>query len=227
MAYALVGSIGTVASSTGATITPTFAQSTTAGNLLIAWIYNSNGNTPTLSGWTRSHATTTASIMYKPNCAAGESNPAFNVGGGTNFAALGEFSGGATSSPVDQTGSTGNALGNGTTTASAADTAAGELLVACLAAQLSKTGTDTTTFSFNNGATPTSNLNNDASSVIDHYRFAWGITTGNSAADSNTFTHGSMNLIGDNEIIASFLLAAAGPAANPPYVNPMPPLIAQ
>ena len=219
MAYALVGSIGTVKQFSGTTITPAFAQATTAGNLLIAWL-GATGATLSVTGtgWTQAVDAAggatglPASIWYRANCGAGETAPSFSFASISNgWAVLGEFSGGETTSPVDQVGNgpQGNTSTPQTAACASADAQAGELLVSCSYDDLSKAGTVTTSDTYNNGATPTSNLNNDATSIVRHYRFAWGTTTGNSAADQNSHADNSMNLVGMNTCVASFKLPAA------------------
>lgn len=222
MAYALVGSLGAVAE--GTSPAAAFGQATTAGNLLIAWIGNGAGNTVSeSSGWTQATGITAAvraQIWYKENCGASESAPSFSST--SSFAVrLGEFSGGSTSSPpTDQAR---NTVSGGaspiTNTADAADVAAGELVIGTVGILLSKAGTDTTTVTFNNGATTLGQANNDATSTNVHYRFAYGITTGNSSADTVTGTDTSMNLSSMAVALTSFKLAAAGPAASLVY-NP-------
>ena len=223
MAYALVGSAGSVASGT-ASVSPSFGQATTAANLLIGWItsYGSGGAiTTTASGWTVAHDPGTASglrgaIWYKANCGASETAPTFTSSGATGmFAALAEFSGGATSSPIDQHTDSGFGTGSPTVTLPGADAAAGELFVTGHALLLSKAGTNTSTDSYNNGATPTTNLNNDATSTANHYTFAWGVTTSNTGADSDTTTDSSMNITIGTVVIVSFLLASAAAATIP------------
>lgn len=208
MAYALVGSAGTVATGSGSA-SPAFGQATSAGNLLIAWVIAVGGGaTTSASGWSKAVARgDLTAIWYKPGSGAGETAPAF-TGTGNMFAMLAEFSGGATSSPFDQGIAQGGA---GTSpvvaTNTSADVQAGELLVSAARDALSKAGTATTSSTFNNGATPTTNANNDSTSTTDHYRFDWGITTGNSAADSNSHANGSMNLSATDVVIGSFKLA--------------------
>lgn len=210
MAYALVGSVGTVASGTNSA-SPTFAQATSVGHLLVAWVAGSQITVTSTQSWTFiAAAATSAGIWYKANCAANETAPVFS-GSGTMFAALAEFSGGATAAPEDQHGF--NAGATGVTPVSvanaAADVAAGELVVCTQWDTLSKAGTTTTSHTYNNGATATGNLNNDGTSSLNHYRFSFGITTGNAAADSVSLADSSKNLTTVTGRSASFLLAAA------------------
>lgn len=220
MAYALVGSAGAVNSGT-TSASPAFGQATSAGNLLIAWAAGTTGGTTPISvsgtGWSTASARNPASgtcvaIFYKANSGAGEAAPTFALTSGTALsAALAEFSGGATSAPADRTdgfsfGSTSprNAAGVGL------DAAAGELLVSAGSWSLSKAGTATTADTYNNGATPTTNLNNDAASTTAHYRFAWGTTTSNAVVTSDSQSNSSMNITEGYVIVCTFLLAGAG-----------------
>src|SRR5881396_1735974 len=137
MAIALVGSVGTAVTGT-TSVSPTFGQSTTAGNLLIAWVINDNGVTPaTPSGWTLmagNGAGDRARVYFKPNCGAGETAPTFSEAGATFMAAaLAEFSGADTASPEDG-GNRGNTSNAGTSSPlvinkPSADSASGNLIV--------------------------------------------------------------------------------------------------
>ena len=226
MAYAIVGSFGTVASGTNS-VAPSFPQSTTAGNLLLGWVIGwgtslsvsfSDGN------WTlgRSNSSTTfyTAIWYRENCGAGESAPTITVSGGTQAnAAFAEFSGGATSSALDKTGQQTTSASSPLIVSSlTADTAAGQLYATAFGWLLSKAGTGTTADTYNNGATASGNANNDSTSTANHYRFAYGITTGNSSGDSNSETQSSMNITLGRGALASFKLFTA--AERETFANP-------
>lgn len=215
MAYALVGSLGSVA--TNGVNTPAFGQATTAGNLLIAWVAVNSVSAASLTGtgWTQavevvSGSSHLAAVWYRANCGASESAPTFS---NWTFGMLGEFSGGATSSPVDQTGSNSGASSPVVAACSLADTASGELFVSADWIGLSKSGTQTSSDTYNN-ATPSGNANNDATSTTSHYRFAYGITTANASADQTSIASGSMNLSVIAGAVASFKLAAAAAATS-------------
>lgn len=216
MAYALVGSVGT------ASATPAYAQATSAGNLLICWVRASGATSSTSTGWAQAvekisgAGSTTASIWYRANSTAGEAAPTI-----TNLivGALAEFSGGATSLPLDQIGSQNGLATPILAVAAAADTAAGQLVVTTGQWVLSKSATNTTADTYNNGATPTSNLNNDATSTSGHYRFAWGTTTGKTAADQDSQSNDSMNLSSGCLVIASFKLASAARFPRNPAID--------
>lgn len=220
MAYALVGSLGSPA--TGAPPTPTFGQATTAGNLLVAWV-RANGTvtiTTSSTGWALAAGFVSGvRIFARPNCGAGESAPTWSGGNATVM--LGEFSGGATSSPVDLTGTANGATSPQTATGAGADAAAGELVLGCEAIDLSKAGTHTSSITYNNGASSLGDAHNDGTSTTQHYRFSYGITTGNAAADQVGGTSSSMNLLEIQLAFASFKLAAAGPVASLVY-DPQP-----
>lgn len=212
MSYALVGSLGSVA--TGTPAAPSFGQATTAGNLLIAWIINPNGGTISTSstGWTADNGAAgnavTAQVWHRANCGAGESAPSFTNANGNSFSVmLGEFSGGATSSPSDQLINQGGSVSPTTFTLPSADVEAGELVIAATCTLLSKAGTHTSTQTLNNGATATGNANDDSTSTAAHYRFCYGITTTKAAADNVQCTSSSMNLNNIRTGLASFKLA--------------------
>jgi hypothetical protein len=126
------------------------------------------------------------------------------------WAALAEFSGGATVSPLDKVGNNSGSVSPVVGACSAADVASGQLFVTCGGHALSMSASTTTADTYNNGATPTSNLNNDATSTTgNHYRFAWGATTGNSAADQTSQSDTSSSLSSLALAVASFKAAAA------------------
>lgn len=212
MAYALVGSVGTVATGAGfGSVSPAFAQATTAGNLLVAWVAAvASGTISGTQNWVNPTGTVGSCVMYKANCAANETPPTLSTtASGVVFAALAEFSGGATSLPPDQ-----QALQSSTTitplviTAGGIDATPGELVLVLQIDKLTKAGTVTTSHTYNNGATANANLNNDASSTVDHYRFSWGTTTGNSAADNCSLADNSKNITNIKGALQSFKLAA-------------------
>ncbi len=216
MAYALVGSIGTVATGSNS-LSPTYAQATSAGNLLIFILVTRDAqgvNSMTQSfvnAVNQLDATNalTAEIWYKANCAAGETAPVATITGGLTGAAgvLAEFSGGATSSPVDTFGGANSATSPDAVTATGTLVEIGELVISSSVYQSTKAETVTTANSYNNGATPTGNLNNDATSIALHYRFAYGITTG-TAAQTNSTTNTSMNLNTITSSLATFKLVS-------------------
>jgi hypothetical protein len=105
--------------------------------LLLAWAQSNNNAASSFpitisdSGWelvvTTGQAYNWSGLWAKPNCAAGETAPTFSDSGYQLNAGLLEFSGIATSSPLDQTGA-------GTATdpvqCASADTVANDLIVA-------------------------------------------------------------------------------------------------
>jgi hypothetical protein len=218
MAYALVGTIGAVTTGTsGASITPAWgtSENRTANNLLICWVdsYAISTLPSAPTGWSiakqvSSTAVTTASIFYKIAAGSDTAPTIGPVSGAILSGQLAEFSGNASSSPLDQTGS---ATTISTTplvaTTAGTDAAAGELVVVAMASRYSIAGTKTTTHTLNNGASATS-TNNDATSTINHYNFAYGITTGNSSADSDSCAFTTTNSQAQALVIASFKLAA-------------------
>jgi hypothetical protein len=192
----------------------------TANNLLILFVgvnlTSSSSNITDPSGWTvgvkfaSSGAVTCANIYYRI-ATGSDTSPTISAptSGARLVGMISQFSGNATSSVLDQTGSN-HGTGAYSATAGAADAALGELVCACFAGNLNSNGTITDTYSFNNGATFTATNNNSSSSKA-HYCLGWGITTGNSAADSVTL--GSATTTTDSSLaLASFHL----PGGNPP-----------
>lgn len=212
MAIALVGSVGTLANGT-TTVQPGFGQATTAGNLLVGWAFQiaGTGSINVNQGWSMSPSAALGfALAYKQNSGAGETAPTFSTSSGTptSFSAqVAEFSGAATSGALDQNRSAAGAATPQVTTALAADADAGELVIAMTGVVLSKAGTDTTTLALNNG-TITSTANNDATSLINHFRFGYCVTTSNAAADAATATDTSMNMTSLLAALVSFKLAS-------------------
>lgn len=139
MTIALVGSPGAVATvASGNTITPTFGQATTAGNMLIArlaapTIISISWTPP--AGWTIA-AQSNGAIAYKANCAAGESAPTFTCSNTlTLYADVTEWSGVGLLDKVNAGGHT-NAGG---------DTNTSDLAIYVAAWSLSKSATTTFT----------------------------------------------------------------------------------
>lgn len=106
---------GSEASASGTTIVPSFSTASTAGDLLVATISDLNSNCTTdsfsaPSGWVKAaHSCRSGigpvEIWYRPNAPA-TTSVSFGTGssGANTRAQLSEFSGVATSSPLDQTG---------------------------------------------------------------------------------------------------------------------------
>jgi hypothetical protein len=214
MTIALV-SQGAVAAS----YTPAFGQATTAGNLLLAWTTTTSNastfsTTTSATGWTLvksgGGAFDWVGLWARPGCGAGETAPTFTDPDPNGlFSMLAEFSGAATSSPVDQSG----AIAGGTVSCSAPDTAASELLANVgrwdggTGGPVTITVTATDTNSTNVSLTLTSN---ESSVGTQFYFWAWGITgaTLGSAEDSASNTISEFEN-SSAQVIASFKNAPA------------------
>lgn len=203
---------------------PSFGQATTAGNLLVAWVCvpgsSSVVTTCNDSNWLLAagggEAGITGDIMtlwYRPNCGASETAPTFAHSGSTQafIARLGEFSGADTSSVLGHAASGESATSPVTITMSGADSVSGCLVLSVGYTNLSMSGTHTSSDTYNNGATQTDVASNDGTSTQNHYTFAWGLTTGNSAAQNDAFASNSMSLFSIWSALATFLPASAGP----------------
>lgn len=206
--------LGTVASSTTSPVSPAFGQATAAGNFLVAWVGGGGAAAPSTgaSGWLQNPNTASnaqSTVWYKPNCSANETAPSFTQSGTVSqmYALLGEFSGVALSSPLDQNNV---GLAASPTVMVGADSVAGELLILADFLSGTKSATVTISDSFNNGATA-AGLNNGSTKTTFHYDFLWGVTTSNASADSWTFTHTpSTGTISDWTVFLSFKPPAAG-----------------
>src|SRR5205814_937785 len=161
------------------------------------------------------------SFYFKANCAAGETAPTITNTAGTFCAAvLTEFSGAATTSPVDQDANPATGLTSPqTVTLLAADVAAGDLMLATGFYVYTMAGTKTTSDTYNN-ATATAIGNNDATSTVNHYRFSYGITTTNASADNDAaaFTITNISSVAVNAV--SFKAGALAAVVHP--FSPLP-----
>ena len=222
MAVALVR-LGTVA----ATLSPSFGQSTTAGNLLVAWMTSNSGNATdpfgsSSSGWVKAVTGGSAfewcSIWYKPDCGASETAPVFtDSGSSSGDSMLGEFSGAALTSVLDSSGATSGSSSTQTATNAAADTAAGDLIIfSAMWNGGNASGTITNTMHDGTGSTVTPNAtSNSGAAVTFYYDFVWGIAgTAGATKDTATGTNSLFNNGGC--AIVSFLAAAAAAPAAPP-----------
>lgn len=165
-------------------------------------------------------------IAYKTALSSGsDATPSFSTSTAATveFSILLEFSGLETSPALlfqAFKSSADGATSPDTETCSATDTEAPCLWLAGGRTRLSMTGTHTSTLASNNVTTVNAITNNDGTSTLIHYRFAWGETTSNASATNVTQTSDSMNISGLTETLATFNMAAAA-AGSPafPYVG--------
>lgn len=142
---------------TAASVTPAFAQATTAGNLLTAAVVG-DGTEPTTAavGWVKAQSVGTpwAALWVKPNCGNNEAAPTFTASNGKApmIAQLNEWSGAATANPVNQTGSgaAAPAINQMTAVNAAADGESGDLFLTCICWLVSASGTPSYKSSINN-----------------------------------------------------------------------------
>ena len=228
MAVALV-SLGPVSAS----FSPSFGQSTTAGDLLVAWLASNSGSatnpfTTSSGGWTiipgdpgtyGGYAWT--AVAYKANCAAGETAPVFSDGvtGTAIYSQLGEFSGAATSNVLDQSG-TGSGDEIQTAACTAPDTQSGDLIVS--GAYWNSPGgaaTASVTLTGGTGAavTPNTTTGQPGGAGTTVYAFTWGVA-GAAGADDDTAVGTLSAFAGSGSVIASFKAGSApGPSLAPFY----------
>ena len=143
---------GVVAKTATATVIPSLATASTAGTLLVATLTSQKSTSFTApTGWVRaataSRTNAEAEIWYYANNPGGITSASFSSSGATATAGqLSEWSGVATSSPVDKSGTTTSTLGTSITPAtSAATTVAGELAVTAAAEYIAIASTATFT----------------------------------------------------------------------------------
>jgi len=205
----------------GTNLAPAFGQPTTAGNLLLCFVTTDSSSatnpfTITGTGWTQAAVTggsfNWGALFYRANCGASESAPTLGDGGaGAHWSGLAEFSGGATSSPLDKTGTAAGA----TATASGADSAAGDLVAglgfwdgATNAPNLGMTMTGS-----QNTALTVTTLSNTGGAPPLFYIFGWAVNSASLGATANSVTVTADQFENSpGTIITSFLAAATPPA---------------
>jgi hypothetical protein len=219
MSYALV-SAGSVANGS---LSPSFGKPTTAGHLLVAWLFSNPSSatdpfTVTGAGWTQAVAGGGpygwVSAWYRADCNAGEAPPVFSAGDSSNAASmLAEFSGGAASGPAGPAGQAGAVE---TATCTAPDSTGGDLIVYCCGWN-GGTGATTITCAMadSSGAPVTPVTYADPGDVTGwKYLFAWGVAGPATGDDGDTCTGTLGAFSGGSCGIASFKpAAAASPAA--------------
>ena len=211
--FALVGSVGAVVTgASGGNITTVAfgtGESRTAGNLLVLWVagYGSATEPTTPLGWSigkqRTDGTNfTCGHFYKIAAGADAAPQLSGIAGTVLIAQLAEFTGNA-ATPLDQVAGQSGTTSPRTATAASADASSGEGVIYSSAAAYSAPAAATLSQSFNNGVSAQS-TNNGAASTVNHYDFGYGVTTGNAAADSDTYTVTTANLLGAGVAFASY-----------------------
>ncbi|HZQ76778.1 MAG TPA: hypothetical protein VFE55_05575 [Acidimicrobiia bacterium] len=144
--------VGAVTRTATATATPTLPAASTAGTLLVATLATQKNTVFTApSGWTqavnKAQTNAEAAIWFYPNNPGGIASASFTSTGATSISGqLSEWSGVATASPLDKSGSASATLATSVTPAtSQATTVAGELAVTAVAQYIVLAGTATYT----------------------------------------------------------------------------------
>ena len=216
MSYALVGSVGAVSTGgVGGSVSPAWGtgESRTAGNFLLLWVSATvDATLPAApSGWStalQKAGTSCSASLFYAIAAGGDSAPTVaGVGSAILSARLAEFSGNA-SSPLDQSGSAAGTTSTQVATAGGADAASGELVAYVAAEYYSASATKTNSVALNNGASAT-DTNNNSTNTGQHYNLGYGITTGNSGADTATLTFTTTSITGTALVVVSFKLPSA------------------
>jgi hypothetical protein len=224
MAFALVGTIG-VASQGAVTsaVTPAWgtSENRTAGNLLICFVAVTGVTTQavTPSGWTQGPSqganSCSTTIFYKIAAGADAAPTIAAITSGIIAAQLAEFSGNATSSPIDQNSSGGSTSSPVTVNLVTPDVASGELLVMAGADFRSAARTPTDSLTSNN-ATITAAGNNNGVSSANHYSFGYSLaTTSNASGDTAVMTCSVTTSITGLAISAASFKLAPPPLALP------------
>lgn len=188
--------------------TNTLPVASTAGNLLVACMQGAASYTPP-SGWTLAgtvEANSGAAIYYYTNNPGSLSS--FTFTSALQLLIL-EFSGVATSSPLDTSGNNGAGTSPVTATTSGNVSAANELAVAIGADAETKAGTTT----LGEPATWTAVKNNGASSLTGHTAVNYLLNPTSGGTLSAQYSSSSMNLSVLGVMIAVFKLFTASPIA--------------
>lgn len=227
MTIALV-KLGAASQAAAATVTPAFGQTTAAGNLLVAVVVASGASViaTASSGWLIAKQgpgtnSDQVAIAYKPNSAGSDAAPTFTSTSATAMrACLAEYSGVATSSPVDQTGS-GSSSGNFmTATAASVDTNANDLVIAAFAWKNSMS--ETTSFTNNTATAATKFADTGATSGtfwLDSWYSILAGTGGSTADTGGSVFNGGVSTISVCGVVVSFLPVVVALSPKPYIVS--------
>jgi hypothetical protein len=218
MAYALVGTIGAVSvgAAVNTAVTPAWgtSENRTANNLLICWVAGSQAATfpTTPSGWSigvQRAGTSCSSTVYYKVATGADAAPTIAAVSATLWSVqLGEFSGGPSLTPTDQSAGNSGTSSPLVATAGAVDRGTGDLLIGCAGLTYGSSRAPTLTPTFNN-ATATA-VNDGATSRTNHYGFAYGVGTTNASADTFTLTYTTTQVTGAAVGLVSFRLPPSG-----------------
>jgi hypothetical protein len=221
MAIALVGTIGVASQgAASAAVTPAWgtSESRTAGNLLICFVaVTAVATLPTQpSGWstakTQAGTSCSAAIFYKVATGTDTAPTIAAITSGLIAAQLAEFSGTATSTPLDQSGGAAAATSPVTATFGGADAAITDLWLAAsgdFRSASTRTPTDTIT---GNHTTVVQAGNNNTVASANHYSFGYDLgTNSNSGADTAIVTTSVATSLTGLVIAAATLKSNAAP----------------
>lgn len=227
-AFVLVGSLpAAVQTAAGAALsTWAYGQSPTANDLLIARVtVTETATLPTTpAGWTlgpQVAGTSCSATIYYKVAAGGDGVPTIAaITSGLIAGQLAEYSGGPTTSPLDQSASATGTTSPITATAGANNAAISELYVCAGADVRSVARTSSDTWTSNEG-TVTQDGSNNATSSKDHYSFGAIIgTTSLSAMTAVMTLSQTTSITGLAVVVASFKLAPLPPP--PTYIRKFP-----
>lgn len=218
MAFALVGSAGTVSTgATSASVTPSYGQTPVGNHLLVLWVaVNAVATNPSApSGWTsaRVHAGTSVAtgIFYKI-AAGGDATPTVaGIASAVLSCQLAEFSGGSisTANALDQIAATNGTTSPQSTSSGTVDLTSGELFIGCSAMFYSAAASKTLALTSNNATLTTTS--SAASTTADHYDFGFGVTTANAAATTASQAFTTTSITGESTSMATFKLLGYAP----------------
>jgi hypothetical protein len=219
MGYSLVsaGPVALVNPNYTGEISPSFGQATTAGNLLIAFLSSISGSATNpfstgAAGWQQAAASggayQWAAIWYKENCASGETAPVFSLSDGIASAGmLAEFSGGAVSGVLDQSGGTAGSYPALTGQCTAPDTAGSDLVIVSAAWNPGASSAPANVITDGTGSSVTVTAYTEAATGDYQYDFCWGIA-GTAGDDEDYFSGTLSSYSAGGCCIASFLAAS-------------------
>lgn len=220
------------AGAVSASLSPSFGQPTTAGDLLVAWVSSNSGSATfdtavTGAGWLLAGFTGTAfewnSLWYKPGCSRAESPPVFSSTGGQATSPLSGLLEFRNARYLDQVAGT-TATQSLTFAPASADTASGDLVFAFAAwgtssagpASITMTGTDSS-----GAALPLSVSDNAASAGHQFWVTGWAQAGQPFGPVTDSVTAGIGMFGNGGGVLASFKAFSAAGSQGLPSFAPM------
>lgn len=175
----------------GTTVTGTWTNPTTAGNLLVAFVFTKTFGVPsTPSGWrsadSKSNGSTDSAAMFYQYNAASQTSQAFGVPSGGGTVLLAEYPGFGTTDPLDKVGASAS-FGSSASATASGTTQANELWVLGVGIQGNNPTVGTPSNSFVKEVTDLSSGGNISAVLADYSASATGNATSSVSITSNNW----------------------------------------